>query len=96
MRFLHTRHLRFLLTILLGLLSGCWFIQQESVGNSSISAEVLRSGVNGARTIQDASALWITSRADLEHVYTVLNNHQLKNGKTLPNIDFDKYGVLCR
>jgi len=94
MRILHTRQLRFLLTILLGLLSGCWFTQQESAGNSSIPAEVLRSGVNGARTIHDSSALWISSRAVLEHVYTVLNNHQLKNSKTLPNIDFDKYGVL--
>ena len=94
MRYNKIRHFRFLLVILLGLLSGCCLTQQESTGDSSHPIELLRSGVYGARTLQDSSATWITTRAALEHVYSALGKRQLKDSVALPDIDFDTYGVL--
>jgi len=94
MRYKKIRHFRFLLVILLGLLSGCWLTQQESAGNDSIPAELLRSGVYGSRTLQDSSATWITNRKALEAVSSALSKRQIKDGEVLPDIDFERYGVL--
>jgi hypothetical protein len=94
MRYKKIRHFRFLLVILLGLFSGCWLVQQESVGNGSSLAELLRNGVYGTRTLQKSSATWITNHTALEHVYSALNKRQLKDGEALPDIDFETYGVL--
>jgi hypothetical protein len=94
MRYKKIRHFRFLLVILLGLLSGCWLTQQESAGDSSNPVELLRSGVYGARTLRKSSAAWITNHTALKHVYSALNKRQLKDGETLPNIDFNTCGVL--
>jgi len=94
MRYKKIRLFRFLLIILLGLLSGCWLTQKESVGNGSNPAELLRNGVYGTRTLRESSATWITNRATLEQVYSALNKRQLKDIEILPNIDFDQYGVL--
>ncbi len=88
------RYFRFLLIILLGLLSGCLLTQQDSAGDGSKPAELLYSGVYGTRTMHGPSALWITNRLDLEQVYSNLNKRHLKDAVAPPDIDFDVYGVL--
>jgi hypothetical protein len=80
--------------ILLGLLSGCWLVQQEPSAAGSNPAELLNKGVYGSRTLHDASATWITDRMALEEVYSALNKRQLKNDETLADMDFEAYGVL--
>jgi len=91
------RHFRFLLVILLWLLSSCLLTQQESTDDSSHPVELLRSGVYGARTLQDPSATWITTRTALEHVYSALSRRQLKDSVALPDIAFknspDRYSL---
>ncbi len=66
MRILIFRYFRFLLFILLGLLSSCWPTQKESAGNGSSLAELLCNGVYGTRMLQEPSATWITNRTSLE------------------------------
>lgn len=88
------RHFRSLLIILFGLLSGCWPSQEKGAGDNFNPAEFLCSGVYGARTAQNPSAMWITNRTLLEQVYSLLNKRQLQDGEALPDIDFDVYGVL--
>lgn len=87
-------YFRFLAIILLGMLSGCWLTQQEGAGAGPNPAELLHKGVNGPRTLDHASATWITHRIVLEQVYSALNNRQLKGVNTPPDIDFETYGVL--
>ncbi len=94
MRILIFRCFRFLLVVLLGLLSGCWLTQHESIGANSDPAELLHKGVYGSRTLYDASASWVTNPIALENTYAALNKRQLKDAVVLPNIDFEKYGVL--
>jgi len=88
------RCLRFFIVLFLGLLTGCWWCQTESTGNASDSAELLKSGVYGTRTLQDLSATWITNRTIFEETYAALHKHQVESGKELPDIDFDSYGIL--
>ena len=94
MRILIFRCFRFLLVVLFGLLSGCWLTQHESIGAQSNPAELLRKGVYGSCTLYDASGSWVTNPMALENIYAALNKRQLKDGVVLPNIDFEKYGVL--
>ena len=94
MRYKKIRYFRFLLALLLGLLPGCWLAQQESAGDDSGRAELLRKGVHGTRTLQGYSTTWITNRTTLQQVFTALNKRQLKNGEVLPDINFEVYGVL--
>jgi len=85
---------RYLLIILLGLLSGCWFTQKDSVGNASNHAELLCSGVGGARVLEEFSATWITNQTTLEQTFSTLGKHQIESGCALPDIDFKIYGIL--
>jgi hypothetical protein len=85
---------RYFLILLLGLLSGCWLTQKDSVGNASNHAELLRSGVYGTRTLQESSASWITNRMALVETISNLDKHQIESGGELPEIDFEIYGIL--
>ena len=85
---------RYFLILLLGLLSGCWLTQKDSVGNASNHAELLRSGVYGTRALQESSASWITNRTTLEQTYSNLGKHQIESGGELPEIDFETFGIL--
>ena len=85
---------RYFLILLLGLLSGCWLTQKESVGNGYALAELLHSNVYGTRVLEDASATWITDHTTLEQTYSSLGKHQIDTGKVLPEIDFETYGIL--
>ena len=86
--------LRFCVIILLGLLSGCWFSQHNSMGNGTNFAELLHSGTFGNLDLQDASATWITDHTSLEQFYTALSKHHVNGDNKAPEIDFKKYGVL--
>ena len=86
--------LRFCVIILLGLLSGCWFSQHNSMGNGTNFAELLYSGTFGNLDLQDASATWITDHTSLEQFYTALSKHHVNGDNKALEIDFKKYGVL--
>ena len=88
------RYFRFLLILLIALLSGCWLTQKDSTGFNTNVFELLQSGVYGSRTLQESSATWINNSADLEQIYAALNKHQMGNNSTLPDIDFELFGVL--
>ena len=86
--------LRYFLILLLGLLSGCWFTQKDSVGSASNHTALLCSGVYGARVLEEFSATWITNHKTLEQIYSTLGKHQIESGGALPEIDFKIHGIL--
>jgi len=85
---------RFLLILMIALLSGCWLTQKDSTGHDTNPVELLASGVHGSRMLQESSATWITNTTTLEQVYSSLNKHQMGNYTAVPDIDFDSYGIL--
>lgn len=85
---------RYFLISIFVILSGCWFTQQEGNGNGTNDAELLYSGVHGTRAYQEPSALWITDRMALEQTYSNLGKNKIESGETIPEIDFNTYGIL--